>query len=372
MRESLAKTTVDVYASVLRRYQDMLADQNYSGSDIKIVSLATLPMHPYFPKRGLLAAVAALVWVILGVGVAAAAAVLRDRVSLEDWLKVSGQLVLGRVHFPSWRPWRWQTSTDRARRRLFWEEVREVSTAIKVSSRRHPIVLVTSASPREGKSLLASAVAHGLASTGVKTLLVDINAKNAHYTHALGPDTSRSCELSDAFDMTLPVAQVGSQVDARLPLFYLGSRKVGNAMMPRLSATKLRAIFAGIKKKFDVVIIDAPAMDGLADALQLAEIADDVILTALVDADPQHLESCFEKLRSRSIVIKGVVVTDPRKAPLSQYGKMLRYRADETTTLVWPVAQAGKPAFARRLRNAMSATFHKTSSARATSEYKLS
>ena len=95
MRESIAKTTLDVYATVMKHYQELLADETYRGSDVRIVSAATLPTHPFFPKKILVIPVAGLVSLFLGIGAAGVASALRSRVGAEGQIRELGLPILG-------------------------------------------------------------------------------------------------------------------------------------------------------------------------------------------------------------------------------------------------------------------------------------
>ncbi len=125
MRQLEATGTQAVYDSVLKRYQDMLADQTYNGSEIRIVSEATLPTHPSFPKKLLSVAVAGVVSLIFGFAATGIASVLRRKISIDNLADMLGLPILARVNIPS-AFWSANGPRSRAKRILFWQRVHAV------------------------------------------------------------------------------------------------------------------------------------------------------------------------------------------------------------------------------------------------------
>ena len=334
MRQLEATGTQTVYESVLKRYQDLVASQNYDGSEIRIVSDATLPTHPAFPKKLLSIAVATLVGAVLGLAAAGTASALRRRIGIERLVGALGLPVLAHVHVPGTF---WSGRVKRVERSLFWQRVHELRNALYAGSRRRPVTLVTSALPKEGKSLVASALARSLAGSGSRTLLVDLNARNQHYRLSLDGRTRSMLSLRDYLAGEASAAQAAIPVDGGTPL-YLMTNPDGRATdLATLSGLKLRSRFAALKKDFDAVIVDACALHSLSDALLIAHCADDIVLVVPSDKkDLEELKGDLEKLRARSEKVKGVVVVDGLRPGPDDLALIARHALDDPPREVWP------------------------------------
>ena len=83
-RQSMATSKQAVYETLLARYQQMLAEQQYVGSDIRVVSPATIPVRPSFPKPLLYAAVAGFASLVLGFGLSVLTTLLFHRNGIEE------------------------------------------------------------------------------------------------------------------------------------------------------------------------------------------------------------------------------------------------------------------------------------------------
>ena len=251
MRQLQATATQAVYDSVLKRYQDLIADESYAGSEIRIVSAATVPTHPYFPKNLLFAAVAAVLSVLLGLFAAVIASVVRRSISVDAIVEMLGLPILARVSVPG-ATWGAYGQRARIKRALFWQRIHELRSTINITSKRHPVVLVTSVMPKEGKSLAASALARSLANTGLRTLLVDLNSRNSRYQLSLDRRTTSPLGLQEYLEGSATAGEVAVQVDGTSPLFLMTNRGAKATDLAVLSGTTLRMRVASLKKTFDV------------------------------------------------------------------------------------------------------------------------
>ena len=198
--------------------------------------------------------------------------------------------------------------------------------------------MVTSARPSEGKSLIVSALARKMANGGLRTLVVDVNARNRHYANALAEGSAPTRGLEDVLDGTLAARHAAAKVDANLPLYYLASDPAANAIYS-VPESKLRSAFVAMKRDFDVVLIDTPAMESLSDALRLAAISDEVIVASLAErGSASLLQEVASKLAARSIQIKGVIITERHAALREDFAKLAAYEIDTKLSDVWPKA----------------------------------
>jgi polysaccharide biosynthesis transport protein len=140
-------------------------------------------------------------------------------------------------------------------------------------------LLVTSSAQGEGKSTAAANIATVLAQNGARVLLIDADLRR--------PTLHRDFNLPRSPGLTDSITQPARMGTLEAPAIH-GTEVPGLSVMPAghstpspaelLSSSHFLKVLAGCRKIFDHVIIDAPPILGLADAVILSRLVDGVIL----------------------------------------------------------------------------------------------
>jgi len=169
------------------------------------------------------------------------------------------------------------------------------------------LILVTSSSPGEGKTTVASQLAASLTRAGRRVALVDadVRSPSAHalFELALEPGFSELLRAeAEVDDVVQPTAQVPG-------LWVVASGNANAESVQALARDGAREVFDALRAKFDYVIIDAPAVLTAADSLLIGQYCDGAILTTLRDVSrlPQIYEAS-ERLKSVGVELLGTVV----------------------------------------------------------------
>jgi capsular exopolysaccharide synthesis family protein len=199
----------------------------------------------------------------------------------------------------------------------------EVGTSVKV-------LLLTSATPGEGKSTTAANLAIAFAEAGSRTALVDADLRHPRLHKFFKVDNRHG--LSDiltgraTFDQ---VAKAGGwhQSDSGLSLLTAG-RPLGHTTKA-LSSPALAALLGRLRQA-DVVILDAPPTLPVADTALLATHADAVLVIAnpSVSSRPA-LEQLGRRLPSLGAKVLGIVINapEPNRMPSEAYTYHYAYSA---------------------------------------------
>ena len=161
----------------------------------------------------------------------------------------------------------------------FDEAIRTLRNTILLSDfedRLHSIVL-TSATPGEGKTTLAAHLAIANANRGKKTLLVDgdLRHPSLHSKFGLNPHTGLSNVLTGELSWEQVVVAIEGTANLSLIPAGLGSHRAADLIGPRLST-----LLDEFAKEYDLVILDSPPLLGFAECLQMAAAADGVLLVS--------------------------------------------------------------------------------------------
>lgn len=291
------------------------------SNPIRILDRAEVPRRPISPNKTRTAGIALAAALLLGVALAFFLEYLDDTVKdPNDLVRWTHLAYLGAV--PVLRPKDQQgNSRDlivlKEPKSVFAEAYRAVRTSLLFSSPGNPprVLLVTSPSPQEGKSVTSVNLAVTMALTENRVLLIDADLRKPRLHRVFELDNS--CGLSNLVrgecDLERALQKSGSPgltVMTSGPVPPDPSELLGSARMSKLLTT--------LKERFDHVIIDCSPITPVTDASVLAAQVDGVILLVKAGETRRHvLKHSCELLDDVQANVIGVVLNqiDRGKSP---------------------------------------------------------
>jgi len=185
-------------------------------------------------------------------------------------------------------------------------------------------LLVTSSMMGEGKSTSALALASAFGRLGMRVLLVDADMRNPVQHRLLGRDNAIGLSnlLAGGHDVR-PALQPTSYPN----LTFLAAGRPPPNPSELLAGGKMLSFLESAREHFDLIVLDAPPVMGLADAPQLANIAQGVLMVVEANATKRDIaKAALRRLRATHGRIVGVLFTkfDIRKAGYA-YGYAYSY-----------------------------------------------
>jgi succinoglycan biosynthesis transport protein ExoP len=318
IRYNILKREVDtnrqLYDALLQRYKEIGVAGGVSTNNVSVVDRAEVPVTPFKPSLPRNLALGLLGGLLLGV----AAAFLRehadDTVRHPEQLEhMFGLAVLGTVPMLKGKQTPMEAAGDL--RSGFSESYRSIRTALQFSTDAGVprTLLVTSATPGEGKTTTALLLARNLAQLGQRVLLIDGDLRNpsVHRLVSLAREEGLSNFLAGA-----------STLDAILqPGDGEGMTVIRSGPLPPnpaelLASPRMRGLLQAAVQRFDQVIIDGPPIIGLADAALLAHLAEGTLLMVASGRTRRGvLRSAVKRLAAARARVTGTVLTmfDPRR-----------------------------------------------------------
>ena len=168
------------------------------------------------------------------------------------------------------------------------------------------IVMVTSAMPKEGKTVVSSNLAASFALTGARTLLIDTDLRRGRLHRLFGyrkePGLSNvllgECSLEEAFRPTaqenLTVLSAGRHLDS-------GTELLGSA--------NFAALLTSLRDRFERIVIDTPPVLGLSETSIMQKLVDGVLFVIWTGHTPvRGVQSAIETLRANGANFYGFVL----------------------------------------------------------------
>ena len=268
-------TNRQLYDGLLQRYKEVGVAGDVRSNNVSIVDRAQVPTWRFSPSVSRNLAMGMLLGMILGVLVAFVLEFLDDTLKTPDDIEQRLKLaVLGII--PRLAK---QLPIDALKdpRSAFAEAYRSVRTSLQFSTDQGVprILLITSASPGEGKSTTAMTLARNFSQMGKRVLLIEGDLRNPSLKKTMGmhSDMGLSNLLAGAatvFDVVLDTD------DERLKVVLAGPLPPNPSEL--LSGSRLVSFLTIAAQHYDQVIIDGPPIMGIADAPILSNVVDGTMM----------------------------------------------------------------------------------------------
>lgn len=309
----------ELFSFLLQKREEAALSSLVIGGDSRIVDMAEASLLPVSPKPAIIYALAITLAFILGTGYVIGKEVFNNKIRSRGEIEaVTNTPVI--CEFSDFENLKDKQLLNNLLHVSVFEQFRYLGVSLGMF-RKNPDkkkILITSSIPGEGKSFISTNLAHSLAVTGKKVVLVDFDFGNPSLTKNFGflDKTGIADYLSGNMEFFEIIKT--TEVD-NLYILPAGRRMDNSGKL--LVNDKISGLFASLEEEFDVVVIDTPPIDLFSDAYLLSEYCDTTILTLRYDFTPQNIikrenqKNKVKPLKNLVIAFNGV---KPRKMFKSQ------------------------------------------------------
>ena len=305
-----AEATREVFESFLGRYKET-SQLDFDQAQSRILSLASIPTGPSFPKTKLNYAIA----VVLGCGIGGLIVLLLELSvpgfrTPEELQTAAGLPVLAVIPKVAARKVAGvglAQFLEEEPNSSFAEAHKGVYAALRVDRRAYGlgnVLLVTSSVPNEGKSIFTRSLCGSLAGGGLNVLRIDCDLRAS--------DEERGLGLSDYVLNDCPLEQA-VQVDEDSGLSTISPGVRVDDPQQVLRSPKLAKFVAAAAQQYDLVCLDAPPVLAVSDAATLAELADQTVVIVRWQRTPRRfVAATLQRLRRGRAHLSGVVMSQAK------------------------------------------------------------
>jgi capsular exopolysaccharide synthesis family protein len=210
---------------------------------------------------------------------------------------------------------------------LMAEAYRSLRTSLLLSSSGHPprTIVVTSASPSEGKTVTAVNLAISLTQTGAKVLLIDADMRR--------PRIHGVFSLANSIGLSSFLAGTSTLKDVIHETQVPGLMVIPCGITPPnpgelVLSAGFRRMLEALRQYFDYVVLDSPPVTNVSVARILGVNADSTVLVVKAfSTSRHHAREAVTHLRNANVHLGGVVLNDVGLRRRSRYAAYAAYQS---------------------------------------------
>lgn len=301
------------YATLQQQLGELQGFVGATDPTLGILTPAVLPTAPSWPRTKLTVAVALLVGLLVGSGVAVAIEVFNPRIMREQELTLGHRLpILARIPRLARRVTDAHLSGNGLLPGGAWKGYRTLRAVLATAgeSGGYPkSILVTGATPGDGKTMTAVNLAITLASSNLRVILVDADAHRPTVSTVF-QSVGRRDGVIQLLSGKAAATQVlvGARGVPRLQLLLSNPEQA--AYLHLFETERFRRMLGMLSEHADVIVIDSPPLPEVAEVLAVADASESVIIAVrLGHTRREKLAEVRELLARRGISPLGFVVT---------------------------------------------------------------
>ncbi|EEA01521.1 capsular exopolysaccharide family [Burkholderia sp. H160] len=331
-----------LYVGLMNNAQQLQIAEAGAVGNAALVDKALVPVKPLRPRKAIVLLLGAVFGAVLGFVVTQLISLLSGRI--RDPKRLESMVGIPTLGVLPISPHQIEASSAKDSRFMLSHEQSDTPLVEAIDSLAHSlqhkleskegskVVLVTSAVPGQGKSMLSANLAYLYAQRGLKTLLIDADMRRSSLHRYLS--INREDGLSNVLQGKLDAIKAISQPFEILHVLSAGKhvRQVRNL----LGFERLNALIESLRDHYDMILIDSPPVLPMADAAALSKVADVTIFVARQGmVSYSEVSESVSRLNKVGTEVDGLVFNGFEPSPLryAYYSDVYKYPEEATARL---------------------------------------
>jgi polysaccharide biosynthesis transport protein len=332
--ERTAAVNKSLFEDFLQKAKISEEQSTFRAREARIIMPAHPPGGPSYPRRGLTFMIALFIGLGLGIGGAIAKEQLNASFTaprqVEELLGVPVLASVRRLEkkdlIKDGKPIKLPAYSVHHPLSPFSEALRTLRSGIHMSDVDDPpkVIAVTSSRPGEGKTTVALSVAMSAAFSGLKVAIVDADLRRPAATTYFGLERQKG--LVDLLMGEATSKEAIFKRELELTVIPAGSKSLNPPDV--LSSERMRALVSSLKEQFDYVVIDAPPVGPVVDAVIVAGLVDKFIFVVEWGSTPRDLVvRSLQQLANQKRRVGGIVLNSVHQKRAKKFGGEYYYGA---------------------------------------------
>lgn len=298
-----------IYQSLLQRSNETAVSSELKGSSVEVLDAAEVPRRPVRPNTRANLLAGFVLSIVLAIAAAFLREMLESRVQTPADVKSLGIPFLGMLPYVRGRQRKGSTLLlSKGVPAAYAEACRGLRTNIIASGGGNGgrSILVTSAAPGDGKSMVAVNLAVALGRSGARVLIVDADMRRP-VVHQLLESKQQPGLAEVLAGVRKPSEAIAATQCSGVWLLSSGAG-VSNPS-EQLGSRRFRELLKKLTESFDWVIIDSPPVMAVTDPAVIAKLASGVLFVVNARRTKQRVaQAALDQLETAGATFAGAVL----------------------------------------------------------------
>ena len=309
-REFLEK----LYSLVENKYQEAVINEQSQPGNVLVVDKGRIPPKPAKPNRILII----LIGIVLGTGLAFGYVLIRDY--FDDTVKTPEDIQRKNINVLAWIP-RIEGINTRGKvefivankpKSIPSEAFKALRTRVQFSNidlESFKTILITSATPSEGKTVIALNLAGSFAQADKNVLLIDCDLRKPRMHGIFG--VNKNPGLVNYLFNQVSIDEIIWRSDLIENFSYITSGTIPPNPAEVLQSKAMLNFLDNMRRRFDMIIIDSPPIISVTDSEILSRMVDGSILVVSAEnTEVDMMKHAVELMRNEKSPFLGVVLNN--------------------------------------------------------------
>ncbi len=308
--ESLDK----LYSLIEEKYQEAVINEQSQPGNVLVIDKGRIPDKPAKPNRLLII----LIGLLLGSGMAFGYIMARDY--FDNTIKTPEDIERKNINVLAWIP-RIDIFTGKGKIEFIVanqpnsipsEAFKALRTRVQFSNIDADIfktLLITSATPQEGKTVVSLNLAGSFAQTGKNVLLIDCDLRKPRL-HGIF-EVSKKPGLVDYLFNKVPLDEIIRHSDLIENLSFITSGTIPPNPAEILQSKAMLNFLDDMRSRFDLVILDSPPIISVTDSEILSRVVDGALLVVKAEStEVELMKHAVDLMRNERSPFLGAVLNN--------------------------------------------------------------
>lgn len=323
-----------VYMQLLNRQQELSIAKSSAIGNVRIIDEAVTETKPVKPIKIIILLVGIVLGMVVSVGVVLLRVFLRRGIESPEQLEEVGINVYASIPVSEnfakkalQTGWKKKTESEiqgflavENPADLAIEAIRGLRTSLHFAmmEARNNVLMISGASPNEGKTFVSTNLAAVVAQTGKKVLLIDTDMRKG-YTHKLF-EVSNDNGLCDILSGKIDIGRAIKTIK-QAGFDFISRGVVPPNPAELLMHRRFGELVDWASQNYDIVILDTPPILAVTDAAIIGHYAGTTLLVARFEQNTvKELEVSFKRFDQSGVIAKGCILNGVVKKASSYYG----------------------------------------------------